>query len=101
MVFDALNPNRLSTQLPLQKAYLRLRRCLPSCQHWPNIHNHFAMARPNKLDGFWASNSSSSWVASWTEPVILWCASCSCTNSTVSGSIHGISQHLLLEVAVF
>jgi hypothetical protein len=53
-----------------------------------NISNNLAMVRPGKLDGFWCSDTSTTWITGRTEPMVLGSTSCASLDSGIGDTVN-------------
>jgi len=58
------------------------------------------MVRPCKLDGFWCADTSSTGIASRSEPMVLRGTSSTCLNTVVGDSIDSVRKDFLSEGSV-
>ena len=75
-------------------------RHFPTLRHWTNICYDFTMVRPGVLNSIVGSNSSSSWITRWTEPMVLRCTCSSGTKSTILSTIHCVAKNVLWPLLV-
>ena len=75
-------------------------RHFPPLRYWTNVCNDFTMVRPGVLNSVISSNSSSSWITRWTEPMVLRCSCSSGTKSNVLGAIHSVAKNVLRPLLV-
>jgi hypothetical protein len=64
------------------------------------VSDDFTMVRPGELDGFWCADTSSTGVASRSEPMVLRSTSSTSLNTVVGNSIDSVREDFLSEGGV-
>ena len=72
----------------------------PPLRDGSRVSDDLSVVAPSVQDGAWRANTGTSWVAAWTEPVVLRCSCGPGTESVVCGAVDRGGKDLLGEQVV-